>query len=79
MTLRKTRTSFEGAYPCRVVVISVDVVYPIAGIQICIGRHAGSYVGHRDCPTEVLCVVEQFELIEMGMTEELSRDGCLVP
>lgn len=59
--------------------VTVHVIYPIPWIQIVVRGDGRPDVRYAYCPAEVLCVVEQFEFVEMGMAEKLRRYCAFVP
>lgn len=61
-------------YPCRFRMVSIDVVYAVAGIEIVVRRDRRTDVGDAERSAKVCCIIEYLELVVMRVSEELGRD-----
>lgn len=58
--------------------ISIDVIYPVAGIEIIIWRDRRTDVGDAERSAKVWCIIEYLELVVMRVSEELCRDRWFI-
>ena len=63
----------------RALVIAVDRKYPVGGVHVPPSGDGRRDVGHTDGPRVGLAVVEDLELVVVGVAVELRRDRALEP
>jgi len=62
------------AYSCSLGMISINVIYSVAWIEIIIWWDRRTDVGDTERSTKVWCIIEYLELVIMCMSKKLCRD-----